>query len=179
MDATYKDIIAFHGHSCPGLAIGYRMTKAGLAFLAGSRSADEELVAIVENDACGVDALQMLSGCTFGKGNLIFKDYGKHVYTLYDRKTKRGMRAVFNDRSVPEGMRENREQFITWLLTSPEEVIVSLKEVQIDEPEPARIRKSVTCAFCGESVMETRTREIQGKTACIPCAGKIECSSAA
>jgi formylmethanofuran dehydrogenase subunit E len=179
MDVTYKDIIAFHGHSCPGLAIGYRMTKAGLAFLAGSRSADEELVAIVENNACGVDALQMLSGCTFGKGNLTFKDYGKHIYTLYDRKTKRGARVVFNDRSVPEGMRQDREKFIQWLLTAPEEVIVSLKEVQIDEPEPARIRKSVTCAFCGESVMETRTREIRGKTACIPCAGKIECSSAA
>ncbi len=177
MGQTFKEIVAFHGHSCPGLAIGYRMTKAGLAFLAGSRSADEELVAIVENNACGVDALQMLSGCTFGKGNLIFKDYGKHVYTLYDRKTKRGARVVFNDRSVPEGMRDNREQFITWLLAAPEEEIVSLKEVQIDEPEPARIRKSVTCTFCGESVVETRTREIQGKTACIPCAGKIEPSS--
>lgn len=174
MDATYKDIIAFHGHSCPGLAIGYRMTKAGLAFLAGSRSADEELVAIVENNACGVDALQMLSGCTFGKGNLIFKDYGKHVYTLYDRKTKRGARVVFNDSNVPKGMRENREQFTTWLLSAPEEEIVLLKEVQIDEPAPARIRKSLTCAFCGESVMETRTREIQGKQACIPCAEKVE-----
>lgn len=179
MDATYKDIVTFHGHSCPGLAIGYRMTKAGLDFLAGERSADEELVAIVENNACGVDALQMLSGCTFGKGNLIFKDYGKHVYTLYDRKTKRGMRVVFNDRHVPEGMREDREQFITWLLTAPEAEIVSLKEVQIDEPEPARIRKSVTCAFCGEGVMETRIRKIQGETACIPCAEKIGCSSAA
>jgi formylmethanofuran dehydrogenase subunit E len=179
MEATYADIIAFHGHSCPGLAIGYRMAKAGLAFLAGSRSADEELVAIVENNACGVDALQMLSGCTFGKGNLIFKDYGKHVYTLYDRKTKRGVRVVFNDRSIPEGMRQDREKFIQWLLSAPEKAIVSVKEVQIDEPEPARIMKSVACAFCGESVMETRTREIQGKTACIPCAEKIERSSAA
>jgi formylmethanofuran dehydrogenase subunit E len=179
MDPTYSDIIAFHGHSCPGLAIGYRMTKAGLAFLAGARSADEELVAIVENSACGVDALQMLAGCTFGKGNLIFKDYGKHVYTLYDHKTKRGVRVVFNDRHVPEGMREDREQFIQWLLAAPEAEIVSLKEVQIDEPEPARIRKSVTCAFCGESVMETRTGEIQGKKACIPCAEKVERSSAA
>jgi len=178
MDSTYKEIVAFHGHSCPGLAIGYRMTKAGLAFLAGSRSADEELVAIVENDACGVDALQMLSGCTFGKGNLVFKDYGKHVYTLYNRKTKRGVRVVFNDHHVPEGMRQNREKFVNWLLSAPEETVVSLKEVQIDEPEPARIMKPVTCAFCGESVMETRTREIQGKLACIPCAEKIERSSA-
>jgi formylmethanofuran dehydrogenase subunit E len=178
-EPTYKEIVAFHGHSCPGLAIGYRMTKAALAFLAGSRSTDEELVAIVENNACGVDALQMLSGCTFGKGNLTFKDYGKHVYTLYDRKTKRGVRVVFNDRAVPKGMRDNREQFIQWLLAAPEGTIVSMKEAQIDEPEPARIMKSVTCAFCGESVMETRTRKIQDKTACIPCAEKVARFSAA
>lgn len=172
-DQTYQETVAFHGHSCPGLAIGYRMAKAGLDFLAGLRSADEELVAIAENNACGVDALQILSGCTFGKGNLIFKDYGKHVYTLYDRKTKKGVRVVFNDRHVPEGMREDREQFVKWLLTAREDTVVSVKEVQMDEPEPAKIIKSVTCAFCGEGVMETRTREIQGKLACIPCAEMI------
>jgi formylmethanofuran dehydrogenase subunit E len=172
-DPTYAKIVAFHGHSCPGLAIGYRMTKAALAFLSSSRAPDEELVAIVENNACGVDAVQFLSGCTFGKGNFIFKDYGKHVYTFYDRKTKRGVRVVFNDRNVPEGMRKHRGKFIEWLLSAPEEKIVSLREVRIDEPEPARIMKSITCASCGESVMETRTREIHGKTVCIPCAEKM------
>jgi formylmethanofuran dehydrogenase subunit E len=151
-DPAYEKVVAFHGHSCPGLAIGYRMTKAALAFLSSSRAPDEELVAIVENNACGVDAVQFLSGCTFGKGNFIFKDYGKHVYTFYDRKTKRGVRVV---------------------LSAPEEKIVSLREVRIDEPEPARIMKSITCASCGESVMETRTREIHGKTVCIPCAQKM------
>ena len=173
MDATYKNIIAFHGHSCPGLAIGYRMTEAALDFLSESRSTDEELVAIVENNACGVDALQYISGCTFGKGNLIFKDYGKHVYTLYDRKTKKGVRVVFNDRNVPEAMRKDREKFIDWLLSAPEDEIVSLKEVRIEEPEPARIMKNVTCDLCAEGVMETRAKKINGKTACIPCAEKI------
>jgi formylmethanofuran dehydrogenase subunit E len=174
MDGTYKNMIAFHGHSCPGLAIGYRMTKAALDFLSGLRSKDEELVAIVENNACGVDALQYISGCTFGKGNLIFKDYGKQVYTLYDRKTKRGVRVCFKNSAVPQALRNDRKKFIDWLLSVPDEEIVSLKEVQITEPEPARIMKSVTCAFCGESVMETRVREINGTPACIPCAEKME-----
>ena len=172
MEPTYEDLISFHGHSCPGLAIGYRMSKAGLAFLSDSRAADEEIVAIVENDACGVDALQCLSGCTFGKGNLIFRDYGKQVYTLYSRNSRKGVRVVFSPRSVPENAREGRDQFINWLLSTPEDELVSLREVQIDEPEPARIVKSVQCAFCDESVMETRTKEIDGKTACIPCAEK-------
>jgi formylmethanofuran dehydrogenase subunit E len=86
-DIPYEELIAFHGHSCPGLAIGYRMTKAALFFLGVKRAYDEELVAIVENDACGVDAVQYLSGCTFGKGNLVFKDYGKRVYTFFSRRS--------------------------------------------------------------------------------------------
>lgn len=172
MDPTYKDLISFHGHSCPGLAIGYRMTKAGLTFLSGSRSEDEELVAVVENNACGVDALQVLSGCTFGKGNLIFRDYGKQVYTIYDRKTKRGVRVVFKTRQFSEDVPKDRESFVTWLLSAPDDSILSLSEAHMDEPEPARIMKSVECAFCGEMVMETRTKEIDGKTACIPCAEK-------
>jgi len=170
MAPTYEELIAFHGHSCPGLAMGFRMSQAALAFLSGSRAKDEELVAIVENDACGVDALQCLTGCTFGKGNLVFRDYGKHVYTLYNRKSGRGVRVAFNFRNIPENVLADREQLINWLLTLPEQDIVKLNEVEIDEPEPARIMNSVECEFCGEKVMETRTRKVQGKRACIPCA---------
>ena len=170
MDSTYEDLIHFHGHSCPGLAIGYRMSRAGLNFLSSSRAKDEEIVAIVENDACGVDALQCLSGCTFGKGNLIFNDYGKQVYTLYNRKFRKGIRIVFNARNVPDNVREDREKYINWLLTAPEEEVVSLMEVEIDEPESAIVIKSVECEFCGESVMETRTSKVDNRIACIPCA---------
>jgi len=169
MEQTYDDLIAFHGHSCPGLAMGYRMARAGLDFLSGTRAADEELVAIVENNACGVDALQCITGCTFGKGNLIFKDYGKHVYTLYHRKTGRGVRVVLHHGNIPDEIRNGRARFINWLLTVPEEQLVSLQEVVIEEPETARIMKSVECSFCGEGVMETRVREINGRVACIPC----------
>jgi formylmethanofuran dehydrogenase subunit E len=171
MDVSYKDIIDFHGHSCPGLAIGYRMSRSALALLSGARAADEEIVAIVENNACGVDALQCLSGCTFGKGNLLFRDYGKQVYTLYSRQSKKGVRVAFNPRGIPENIRD-REQFINWLLTAPEEEIVSLREVEIDEPELARITSSVECESCKESVMETRTRIIDGRQLCIPCSEK-------
>ena len=46
-----------------------------------ARSRDEELVAVVETDMSGVDAIQFLTGCTFGKGNLIHKDYGKNAFS--------------------------------------------------------------------------------------------------
>lgn len=81
---SFEKAAAFHGHICPGLALGVRVSDYALREL-GQRSSDEELVAVVENDSCAVDAVQALTGCTFGKGNLIFKDYGKHVYTFIKR----------------------------------------------------------------------------------------------
>jgi len=166
---TYADIVRFHGHDCPGLAIGYRMASAGLEALESVRAEDEELVSIVENDACGVDALQCLTGCTFGKGNLVFRDYGKQVYTIYSRSTRRGVRVVFHGNGVSAGIRDDRQAFLEWVLSAPRESILSVTPVSVPEPEPARIRKSVPCAFCGEAVMESRIKDLDGKAVCIPC----------
>ena len=88
----FQKCVEFHGHVCPGLAIGYAAAKAGMRVLNVGPSEDEEIVAIVENDSCAVDAVQSLLGCTFGKGNLIFRDWGKQVFTFLDRKTLRAVR---------------------------------------------------------------------------------------
>ncbi len=170
MAATYEDAVRFHGHSCPGLAMGYRMTTAALAALRATRSSDEELVAIVENDACGVDAVQVVSGCSFGKGNLVFRDVGKRVYTFFSRTTGRGVRVVEHRRGMPEGLRDDREGRIRWILTAPEADVVSCQRVTVDEPPTARLFHSVPCAACGEPVMETRLRKVDGRLLCIPCA---------
>ncbi len=165
----FEEVVGFHGHVCPGLAIGYRMALAGLAALKEIRAKDEELVAIVENDACGVDALQFLTGCTFGKGNLIFHDYGKSVYTLYSRRTGIGVRIAWNELSVPEGVGGDRDARVRWILGAHEEEIVSVRAVTIDEPAKARIHESVRCDDCGERVMATRVKKSGERRLCIPC----------
>ena len=168
-DMTFEEIVQFHGHECPGLAIGYRMATAAMEKLDSIRAEDEELVAIVENDACGVDALQCITGCTFGKGNLLFHDYGKSVYTVYCRSSRSGVRVQFHGKGIPEGLRENRRALTDWIMSAPSDSILSITPASISEPEPARIRKSIPCAFCGESVMESRIHQLDGKPTCIPC----------
>lgn len=166
----YSDIIDFHGHSCPGLAIGYRMSLAAMKALGVTRSEDEELVAVVETDACGVDALQFLTGCTFGKGNLLFRDFGKSVYTLFSRSSGRAVRVAFHGQGLPAGIRENKPVFIEYLQNCPDDSILAVSEVCEPPPRPARIRNSVMCGICGELVMDTRIRDVDGLQACIPCA---------
>jgi formylmethanofuran dehydrogenase subunit E len=166
----YAEIIAFHGHSCPGLAIGYRLASAAMNALGARRSDDEELFAVVESDACGVDALQCVSGCTFGKGNLIFRDYGKHAYRLFSRVKQSGVRVVFHGNGIPAELREDRPAFASRIMAEPEGALVSVFPIPYEELQTARVRKSVVCTGCGEAVMDSRLREVAGGLLCIPCA---------
>lgn len=50
----FKKCIDFHGHLCPGLSLGYQAATAGMDWRSAHRAEDEEIVAIVETDACGL-----------------------------------------------------------------------------------------------------------------------------
>ncbi|MHB9111676.1 MAG: FmdE family protein [Thermoleophilia bacterium] len=170
-----EGLITFHGHICPGLAIGYRATVAGLERLGVERAEDEELIAIVENDSCSVDAAQFLAGATFGKGNFFFRDYGKQVFTFARRDSSNAVRVSLKpDRMGPPAAEKNtdwRQERIDFILESPLEDLFTISEVEIELPPPASIRRSVICESCGEPVMETRTVNKDGKTICRDCAG--------
>jgi len=100
--------VEFHGHLCGGLIIGVRMGLLGLKELGARRARGEELVAIVENDTCAADGIQVVTGCTFGKGNFVFKDWGKIAATFYNRNSKRAVRISISPQAR-EKMREFRE----------------------------------------------------------------------
>lgn len=57
-------VAAFHGHICPGMLIGFKAVEGAIAQLGLSDEAlpavDEEIVAVVENDACGVTSSDIL-----------------------------------------------------------------------------------------------------------------------
>jgi len=189
--ADFQKAIEFHGHCCPGLTIGYLAAKAALTHLKVDRATDEELVAIVESDGCGIDAIQVLLGCTIGKGNLIFKDHGKQAYTVGNRNTGRAVRLVALGDKVPltpeqeklkttvfSGQATPNQQAawdllqserITRLLAASPEELFKIQEVELKLPEEAKLFSSVICEYCGEKVMEARARLKNGKIACLNC----------
>ena len=81
----------FHGHFCPGLSLGIRISEIVLREI-GPHSSDEEVVCIAETDNCALDAIQYFTGCSAGKGNLIQRDYGKNVFTFIRRSDGKAIR---------------------------------------------------------------------------------------
>lgn len=161
---------AFHGHVCPGLAIGFKAVEGAIDQLGLKDDAlpavDEEIVCVTENDACCVDAIQVLLGCTYGKSNLIPRIRGKIAFTFFKRATGEGVRLVKKEDSDKEMSREER---VDYLLTHPYTDIFDVKEPRIMLPEPARLFSSHTCALCGESTAEYGLRVQDGKLVCIDC----------
>lgn len=189
---AFDDVVKFHGHSCPGLVFGYRVAMAALKEMDMENiSEDEEVVAIVENDSCAVDAIQVLTGCTFGKGNLIFRDYGKQVYTFIKRPSEDAVRISVDftpseeteeekemwkrysegDRSeaVLKAVHNRKAKKLKAVLDAPDSELFKITKMKISLPPEARIYPSIRCAVCGEKVAEPKARVKDGKIVCIPC----------
>jgi formylmethanofuran dehydrogenase subunit E len=187
----FSEVTKFHGHVCPGTAIGYRVGVIAFNKLETSRSTDEELLTIVENDSCSVDAIQIVTGCTMGKGNLIFKDYGKHVYTFFNRNSGNVLRISLNisideidsdfsklrDNAYSEScsveekleFEKHKNEISQKILNMQDKELFIIEFVDIDIPDEARVFSSFRCAKCGELVSEHRLRVENGALICIPC----------
>ncbi len=185
--------IQFHGHVCPGLLMGVRAAEFAQQYLDIDPDVDEELLAIVETNSCSVDAIQAILGCTFGKGNLIYRDYGKNAYTIASRQKNRAVRIAqkFGVKFGSEWLRykelNNKTDldqnellekenllgmFFEKIMTRSFDEIFSWQEVQIELPEKAGIFETLQCQRCGEGVMETRTVQTSSGILCQPCANK-------
>ncbi|PID76720.1 MAG: formylmethanofuran dehydrogenase [Deltaproteobacteria bacterium] len=187
---TMEQVISFHGHSCPGLMIGIRASEAALQLFPEAKPAD--LVAVMETDMCGVDAVQYLTGCTFGKGNLIHKDYGKMAFSFFHRPSGKGVRFLLNpeirlakemEKLTAKGKAGKKDKEQTAALRQEMQDVFFNADLQemffsqpLDQlpPRPPRVLKSLTCETCGEQTMESRTRRFDGKTLCIPCFNEVE-----
>ncbi|MFO7990026.1 MAG: FmdE family protein [Desulfotignum sp.] len=171
-----EETIAFHGHSCPGLAIGIRAAELALNRLDFGPEAD--MVCVVETDMCGVDGIQYLTGCTFGKGNLIHKDFGKAGFTFFDRNRSEGFRALFQDEAIqafePANGSSERQARIRAIMDAQLDDLFSITRVDAPPVRPARILESMVCQECKEKVMESRIRRYAGKDLCIPCFSQYE-----
>jgi formylmethanofuran dehydrogenase subunit E len=177
------------------LALGFRVALEALKWLDADRAEDEEITAIVENDSCAVDAIQVMTGCTFGKGNLLFRDIGKRGYTFCNRRTGKSIRIVekyapFESSQIQElrnavfggtATAKQREEWQVFVRNSIEDILreprgslLSTAEVKTAPPARARLFTSLACNRCGEKVMEPRAVKRGSAVYCADCAEGVD-----
>ena len=197
-EALLRKAGELHGHFCPNVALGVRAGVVALKALGIEQNLGmEEVIAIVETNNCFADGIQVVTGCTFANNALVYRDLGKTAVTLA-RRDGAGVRVALRGHYTnswpvryPEAMAlfqkivkerqeatpEEQERLMqVWAETSfkqldvPEQELFTVQQVQIKMPAYAPILASVTCAVCGEQLMETRARLRNGRPVCISCA---------
>ncbi|MCR5009947.1 MAG: formylmethanofuran dehydrogenase [Clostridia bacterium] len=175
MDNKEKQVLwekckAFHGHECPGLTIGYRAALYATELLDLKFSGDEQVVCITENDACGVDAIQVILGCSVGKGNLLFHIRGKQAFSFYERATGKSVRLVL--KPTPSEM--TRAEKFSYFHECTNEEMFDVKPATIEIPEKAKLFDSYVCEKCGEVTGANWIRVQDGKKLCLDCASHYD-----
>lgn len=188
---TIEHVVRFHGHMCAGLAMGIKAADIALGEI-GANAAGQQVVAVVESDFCGIDAIQFLTGCTLGKGNLVHQDNGKNAYTFFRRSDGRAIRVSMRSggwgprdpewEGLMAKMRtagateEERSRFAELQRERSERVMAmrpedlyEVREVEAEPPRAARVYVPVDCDSCAEPTMETRIRRLDGRSLCGPC----------
>ncbi len=161
----FERAAAFHGHRCPGLAIGVRAAEEAVRLLGTA-----ELYCMAESSACYIDGIQALCGCTVGNGRLKFHPTGKTAFSFYTAGGE-GVRLLLK----PAGGGMSREEHIDFLLTAPLEEVYAVGGPRVPWPDyvPSK-RESAPCAVCGEPTALAELREKDGKRVCVDCAGIVD-----
>lgn len=195
MHDWFETGVKFHGHHCPAMPLGLRSAVAAMEKLGVDRAQDKELFCLAETGpahamACFLDGIQMATGCTYGKGNVVKLDYGKIGFTLIDMKTKRAVRVIMDPENQEACLSPDSEFFslrssgtppqdvpaemvdplIENVFTRPEEELFSVSEVfESDFQPPKGTFEWYRCEECGEGVFANSMRIKDGKKVCIPC----------
>ncbi|VFQ44653.1 FmdE family protein [Desulfoluna butyratoxydans] len=192
LEDDVRRCVDFHGHLCPGLALGIVAARAGLEELGVDRSHDEEVVSCIETDACCADAVQVISGSTFGKGNFMHKDVGKVAMTFISRDREASVRLCLKpgairlsdahralmDKVMGQGSPTEAQHKEFWrlhnqraeeILHMPWSDLFSMTTVAPAIPPKAVIEPSALCDRCGEPVMASKLKEVDGSALCLTC----------
>lgn len=186
----FEDAVRFHGHVCPGLAMGYRAAELAASELGLTDEMD--VFAIVENKSCAVDAIQVVTGCTLGKGNLIVNDIGKQVYTVATRPTGEGLRIAVRwlppaespggaemwarfmkgDRAdeVVEVVNSRKAEKVKAIFAAGPKELFEVTRLKVSPPAKAQVYPTKTCFLCGDKVMEPKASQTaEGNFICPSC----------
>jgi formylmethanofuran dehydrogenase subunit E len=176
-----------HRHLCPRQVLGIRLGLFGLRQLglldeAGCLFDNEKkrLLTIMETDGCGADGVAVATDCHIGRRTLRVVDYGKMAATLVDTQTEKAIRVAPSPLSrelAPDFAPDARSRWHAYLeayQVMPDDLLLEWQPVQLTPSISEIISRPgvrVTCADCGEEIINEREVVVNGRILCRSCAG--------
>lgn len=183
---------AQHKHLCPRQVLGVRMGMYAAELLGlDLPQSDKRVLTFVETDGCFADGIAAATGCTLGHRTLRHIDHGKSAAVFVDTKTELAIRIhpapearQLAASTLPDAKSRWHAQLEAYQTLSNTDLFVA-QEVRLHLSLHDLISRPgirVTCAVCGEEIINEREVISDGQTLCRDCAGEayfqVKCDSA-
>lgn len=176
----WEQVTDFHGHSCPGVALGFRVAQIASRELGLRPSPEAQVLVKAETASCALDAFQILNHATMGKRTLKLQEHGKHVYHFQYSGTEEIIRIAIRS-SVIQKMTESQEnlsprqkqnkslELLQLILSMSEEDFCTIKRLPGSLSETTASSAWTVCSRCQEPVKSEFTREEGSEILCLDC----------
>jgi formylmethanofuran dehydrogenase subunit E len=173
---------AQHRHLCPRQVLGARMGLLGARLLGIELpNTDKRLLVFVETDGCAADGVSAATGCTVGHRTLRAIDFGKVAATFVDTRAGRAIRLVPSRKSRELARRYAPAARSRWQAqleayqVMPDDQLLTVQRVTLTvslEKLLSKPGRRVTCAACGEEILNEREVVHGERILCRACAGE-------
>ena len=172
---------ALHHHLCPRQVLGVRMgLLAGRVLGLELPQTDKRLLAIVETDGCLTSGISVATNCWVNHRTMRIEDYGKVAATFVDTRDGRAMRVAPRPTARGQAVEQAPEAANHWeaMLLGyqrlADDELLSVQAVSLTTPVGELISHAghrVSCAVCGEEIINEREVMRGGEILCQACAG--------
>ena len=169
----------FHGDICTGIAMGTKLAIYGMESMGMTPGKkDKRLIVFTEIDRCISDAILSVTKTSLGKKSLKPMGYGKFAATFVNIDTGEAIRIIdidANKKHAEDEYEETVEEAIERINKTPAEDMFEIQKVsvKIDANDlPGKPLEIVTCADCGEVVMDGKHHLKGGRAYCTSCFGE-------
>lgn len=121
----WEEAVKFHGHECPGLAIGIRACEAIISKM-NIKPEEDKIICITENNTCPVDGIKYVLGCDYDKKNLFYKESGELAFNIFNTSNNDSLRIIYKVKNNTH----SKDEYMKYILSSDIDELFDFSKVK-------------------------------------------------
>lgn len=123
----WEEADKFHGHECPGLAIGIRACEAIISKM-NIKPKEDKIICITENNTCPVDGIKYVFGCDYDKKNLFYKESDELVFNIFKTSNNDSLRIIYKGKNDTD----SKDGYMKYILNAEIDELFDFSKVKYD-----------------------------------------------
>lgn len=123
----WEEAVKFHGHECPGLAIGIRACEAIISKM-NIKPKEDKIICITENNTCPVDGIKYVFGCDYDKKNLFYKESDELVFNIFKTSNNDSLRIIYKGKNDTD----SKDGYMKYILNAEIDELFDFSKVKYD-----------------------------------------------